>query len=138
MEWAAAWGPIILFPFMLIGIYIYRTLQALLYAAIGLVFNSSAGTSLEFPAILSLSMVAVTPALVLSAFLGVLGVELPYGWLMYFALAMVCLFFAIKATHPRPGDDADDHGLDQPPEDGQGDQPGSPEGDKDLRDMFLS
>jgi hypothetical protein len=101
------WGPILAFPFAVIGSYVYRIVQALIYALIGLLLRSIAGASLEYPAILRIAMVAVTPAVVLKTFMGVVGVELPVGWLIYFAVAMGYLYFGISATcapdAPEPG-----------------------------------
>ena len=91
------WGPIVAFPFLLLGSYVYRIVQAFIYAVIGLLVKAIAGASLGYPAILSMAMVAVTPAVALKTFMGIVGVDLPFAWLLYFAVAMGYLYFAISS-----------------------------------------
>jgi len=98
LGWLAAWGPIVALPFLLLGSYIYRILQALIYAAIGLLFNQIAGASLSYPAILAVAMVAVTPAVVLKTSLGAIDVDLPLSLFLHFAVAMGYLYFAVNAN----------------------------------------
>lgn len=95
-----AWGPILVFPFLVLGSYVYRTVQALIYAVLGLLLNFIAGASLGYPAILRVAMVAVTPAVVLKTLLSVTGIDLPLAWLASFAVAMGYLYFGIRAGGP--------------------------------------
>ncbi len=108
----AAWGATIALPFLLLGSYVYRILQALLYAAIGLLLNHVAGARLRYPAILAVAMVAVTPAVVLKTLIGTVGVHPPLAWLIYFAIAMGYLYFGIRSSGVPAAPDAGTGGTD--------------------------
>ena len=133
LTWLTRWGPIVALPFMLVGVYLYRIVQALLYAAFGLALNSMAGTVLKFPVILRLSMVAVTPSVALAAALEVVGVTLPYGGLICLGLTIIFLRFGIRATLPEHDGALYGPGLGLPPTDGSGVPPGS----RDPHDILL-
>lgn len=90
--------PIVIYPFALAGSYFYRIIQMLIYAAIGLLFASICKAELEYPQLLRLSVVAVTPSIIISTLLWTLGTNMPMSGLMYFILTMVYLFLGVKAT----------------------------------------
>ncbi len=87
------------YPVALIGSYVYRLLQVLIYAAIGLAFASLLKVPLEFPELLRLASVAVTPAIVADTLRGILQIESSYvWWLVCFLLSMGYLMFAVQAN----------------------------------------
>jgi len=88
---------VIMYPFALLGSYVYRIVQALIYAAIGLLFASLCKVTLPYSALLRLAIVAVTPCVLLKTVLGLVGVHLPYAWLIYLLIALGYLFFGVKA-----------------------------------------
>lgn len=88
---------ITIYPFALLGSYVYRIVQALIYAAIGLLFASWCRVSLTYAALIRLAVVAVTPCVLLKTILGLAGVHLPYAWLIYLLIALGYLFFGVKA-----------------------------------------
>ncbi len=89
---------VVIYPFALMGSYLYRIIQMLIYAAIGLLFASICKTKLEYDQLLRLSVVAVTPCIIISTLLWSISIDLPMEGLMYFLLTMVYLFLGIKTT----------------------------------------
>lgn len=89
---------LILAPFAILAGYIYRTLQILLYAAIGMGFASASNVKLEYGDLMRLAAVAVTPAMIINAVYDVTGKAIPFWWLICFAIAMGYLFFAVKSA----------------------------------------
>ena len=89
---------IIIYPFALLGSYVYRIVQALIYAAIGLLFALWCKVTLSYAALLRLAVVAVTPCVLVKTILGIARVHLPYAGLIYLVIALGYLFFAVKAN----------------------------------------
>ena len=94
---------IIIYPFVLLGSYLYRIVQVLIYAAIGLLFASRCKVTLSYAALLRLAVVAVTPCMIVKTILGIVGVHLPYAALIYLLAALAYLFFAVQATDQTTG-----------------------------------
>jgi len=93
---------IIIYPFALLGSYLYRIVQALIYAAIGLLFAKWCKIVLPYLALLRLAIVAVTPCIIVSTVFSVADVYLPYGWLFYLLVALGYLFYAVNACSQTP------------------------------------
>jgi len=89
---------IIIYPFALLGSYLYRIVQALIYAAIGLLFASWCKVTLSYTALLRLAVVAVTPCVIINTILGLAGIHLPYIGLLYLLVALAYLLFGVKAS----------------------------------------
>jgi hypothetical protein len=92
------WGPAFLFPFLVVGSFAVRLLQTFFYALIGMVLKLATGTNLDFASLLSVSIMAITPAIVAATILLVLGITPPLGWLLFFGLSMAYLLFGMSAT----------------------------------------
>lgn len=92
------WSWLIIFPFLLFFSFIYRLAQSLVYAAIGKVFSALSNIPLTYAKILKISMIAVTPAIILSTILDWLYVGFSFELLAFFVITMVYLFFGIKAN----------------------------------------
>jgi len=105
---------IAIYPFALLGSYVYRIVQVLIYAAIGLLFASWCKVMLSYAALLRLAVVAVTPCVLLKTMLGLAGVHLPYAWLIYLLIALAYLFFAVKAVSEPLLVDQEDEFPEQP------------------------
>ena len=75
------WLAIVLYPFALIGSYVYRIMQVLIYAAIGLVFVNVTKSDLDYPVLIRLSVISI-----------------PFSWLLFFMIAMCYLFYAVKVN----------------------------------------
>jgi len=87
----------VFFPCILLGSYIFRVIQALIYATIGLIFAALCNTKLSYSALLRLAVVAVTPCIIFRTIFDYASVELPMAGLWFFLAAMGFLFFGVKA-----------------------------------------
>ncbi len=92
----------ILAPFAILGSYVYRMVQLLLYAAIGMGFASANKVKLEYGVLMRLAAVAVTPAMIVNAAYDLWGKAIPFWWLICFAIAMCYLFFAVRSAAVAP------------------------------------
>jgi len=88
----------LMYPFALAFSYGYRIIQALIYAAVGLLFAQGFKTKIEYPAMLRLAVVAVTPAIIINTVVTLAGVVTCGIWLFYLAIAMAYLAFGVKAV----------------------------------------
>jgi len=103
LEVGRRWLVIIFYPFALLFSYVYRIVQALLYAAIGMAFASMLGARLAYQTLIRLAIIATTPAIVLDTVCTLAGIDVPFWWVICFAIAMGYLFFAVKANaEPEP------------------------------------
>ncbi len=91
---------VVLYPFALLSSYVYRIVQALIYAAIGLLFASFCKTTLSYASLIRLAVVAVTPCIIVGTILGLAGTSIPY--FLYLLAALVYLFFAVKSISDIP------------------------------------
>lgn len=88
------------YPFALIGSYIYRIIQALIYASLGLLFASICKTHLSYAALIRLAIAAVTPCIIVATILNLISVSIPS--FLYPAAALAYLFFAVKSIADTP------------------------------------
>ncbi|MDR3478750.1 MAG: DUF1189 family protein [Gammaproteobacteria bacterium] len=96
---------IVMFPFFVIGAFIGRLIQALFYALIGKIMSLIANVDLPYFTIYVLTLVSLTPVILISTVLDVLNtiseVNFSHMGLIYFVIAMIYLFFAIYCNKPR-------------------------------------
>ncbi|MHC4156072.1 MAG: DUF1189 family protein [Planctomycetota bacterium] len=100
---------VIMYPFALFGSYVYRIIQALIYALVGLLFAKWCNTALSYQALIRLAVVAVTPAIIISTVLSAAHVRLPYAGLFYLAVALGYLFYGVRACSYTPVTPQDIH-----------------------------
>jgi len=86
------------YPFALAASCVYRILQMLLYAAIGMLFVNMLKAKLDYLTVLRLASVSITPVIILSTLLTLTGLRVPFLWLLCFVIAMGYLAFAVKAN----------------------------------------
>lgn len=96
LQVASKYLSVIIYPVSLIGSYIYRIVQVLVYAAVGLIFASSCKITLQYPALMRLAVVAITPCIIVDMILSFAGVPVPP--FLYLAAAMGYLYFGVKST----------------------------------------
>jgi hypothetical protein len=99
-SWAAIfknWFIVVAYPLALLVSFAYRIVQALVYAAIGLVFAKILRASLNYPALVRLAVVAVTPVLWLDGARDLLGMQIAFWRLICFGIAMGYLFYGVRA-----------------------------------------
>ena len=66
----------VFYPLAVLGSFFFRIIQALIYAAIGLLFASRTKAKLSYSALLRLAIVAVTPCIIVKTVLNVSDVHL--------------------------------------------------------------
>ena len=86
----------VIYPFALIGSYVYRIVQALMYAAVGMLMAAICKTKLSYATLIRLAVAAVTPAIIVHTILALTGNAIPSYW--YLIAAMGYLFFAVKSV----------------------------------------
>jgi hypothetical protein len=96
------WMAVVFYPFALLFSFLYRIVQALLYAAIGTLFAQGAGVKLDYGTLLRLATVAVTPAVLVDTLRDLANAPIPYWWLLCFVIAMFYLHFAVRAMAEAP------------------------------------
>ncbi|NJK64554.1 MAG: DUF1189 family protein, partial [Synechococcaceae cyanobacterium SM2_3_1] len=97
------WLLIMAFPFSLFFFYIGRIIQALFFSLISLIMASIAGVSLPYASLLRLTIVAMTPILLIETVLGSLAISIPgWGWIGFLIL-LGYLFFAVNVNPSTPG-----------------------------------
>jgi len=90
------WSWVLFFPLLLLLSFLYRVIQAFVYALLGKFFALLADIPLSYMSIVKLSMVALTPAIVLGTLFGWFNITFHFQWLFYFILSMSYLVFAIR------------------------------------------
>lgn len=89
---------VVIYPFALLGSYLFRIVQALIYAAVGLLFALWCKVTLSYATLLRLAVVAMTPCLLAKTIFGIADIHLPYATLISLAITLAYLFFAVKAN----------------------------------------
>jgi hypothetical protein len=95
------YAAVIFFPFAVLGSFAYRIVQVLIYAAIGLLFAKWFKTDRPYLTLVRLSIMAVTPVIIVSTVIETAGLRIPLPGLLYFIAAMVYLFLGIKTVSPQ-------------------------------------
>lgn len=98
LDTAKTWAAPVLYPLCILGSFAYRIVQALLYACIGLLLANLCKGKLPFEALLRLSVIAITPAIIIGTLCNAASIEVPWAGLCFFLLSMGYLFFGIRAT----------------------------------------
>lgn len=93
-----------LFFFIAISLisYFYRIIQALIYGIIGKIFSVINHVPLSYAQVIQISMVAITPVMILTCVLNYFNISFIFQWLLYFILAMIYLFYGILANKSQP------------------------------------
>ncbi len=90
--------PIIAYPVALAASFADRVLQMMISVAIGLIFASMLKAPLDSAAVSRLAAVALTPAIVVSTLLLLAGIRMPASPVVFFAMGVGYLYFAVKAN----------------------------------------
>ncbi len=92
----------VLYPFVVLGMFLFRIIQALIYGVIGLLFASWCRVKLSYDSLLRLAVVAITPCIIVKMIFEMTSIHLQMSGLWFFLMAMVYLFFGVKACS-QPG-----------------------------------
>ena len=100
---AIPWMGLGIFVMGLLGTLIWHLIQIVIYGVIGLLLASMFSARLEYLALMRLAAVAITPAILLDTVLDMTGTSVPYSVLLFLALELGYLAFAVKANvQPAP------------------------------------
>ncbi len=105
----------VMYPLALVFSYACRIVQALIYAAIGLLFAHGFKTKIEYPAMLRLAVVAVTPAIIIKTIIDLAGVAYCGTGMLYLGIAMAYLAVGVHAVSEAQ-QPADESTFGPPPE----------------------
>ena len=86
------------FFLILLCLYVYRILQALVYSIIGKIFASIYKVQITYSQIVQIMLIAITPAIIIAVVQHALSLSIPFDYLFYFLLAMGYLFYGIMAN----------------------------------------
>jgi hypothetical protein len=98
----ATWGALVAFPFVLIGLFLYRFIQALLFSVVVLIAAKILKVTLAYSAILRLTMIALTPALMINLIFNLLSVEIPFPKLTFIVMVTAYIFFIVNSVKEEP------------------------------------
>lgn len=88
----------------------WRITQAMLYALLAGWLAKKQGLTLRYSSFVRISAVALTPAMIIDMLLGILGLPLPFGGVLFVVLEVMYLRFAIQSICQLPRDKHDDEG----------------------------
>ena len=88
----------VVFPLGLLFGFVFRAIQILIYAAVGLLFAQISNTILSYQTLMRLAAVALTPVLVLNLILEFLPFRIPGWWLIGTLIGLGYLFFAVRSN----------------------------------------
>jgi hypothetical protein len=92
------WFAPIAYLVLLIGSFVFRAIQVLIYALIGLLFANLLQASISYKTLMRLAAVAITPVLVLDLILEFLPIHIPLWWFLGIVVGLGYLFFAVKSN----------------------------------------
>lgn len=99
MQAASYWVGAGIFAFGLVFTLIWHVIQVLIYGVIGLLLASMmTARGLDYPALVRLAAVAITPAILLSTVFDLTGAQVPYSGWLFLAIEMGYLALAVKAN----------------------------------------
>jgi hypothetical protein len=88
----------------------WRITQAMLYALLAGWLAKKQGVSLRYPSYVRISAVALTPAMIIDMFIGILGLPLPFASVLFIVLEVMYLRFAVQSVCQLPRDKHHDEG----------------------------
>jgi Protein of unknown function (DUF1189) len=92
------WTRTLAYPLLVINSWSYRFFQALIFGVIGLIIANSIQAKLPYAAVVRLSIIALTPVILIRTLLNFFSIDVPLWWLLAFAITVVYLYQAIKAN----------------------------------------
>jgi hypothetical protein len=95
----STWFAVAAFPLALLGSFIYRLIQILIYALIGMAFAAMFKVKLEFPTLMRIAAVAITPVVAADTLVWLTGMNIPAWSLICLAAALGYIAFAVKANY---------------------------------------
>lgn len=90
--------PFVLYPFSLLFSFLLRLIQAIIYALISAYYSKYLKLILRYYSLISLSIVSMTPAIILDTIYNYIDIAIPFWWAIDFFIALGYLFFAVKSN----------------------------------------
>ncbi len=90
--------PVVAYPVALTASFVDRVLEMMFAIAIGMIFTGWLKAPLDAAAVSRLAAVALTPAIVIYTLLLLAGVHVPGSPFVFFTVAAVYLYFAVRAN----------------------------------------
>lgn len=88
----------VLAPLWLILSFLLYLIWALILSLLALLMNSILHKGLEYPSLYRLSIVALTPSLIVATVLDVAGVDIPWGFFAFLGLTILYVIFAVVSV----------------------------------------
>jgi hypothetical protein len=102
----ATWASPVVAPFMFGAMFCFRMAQLVAFALVAMLAAGLARLRLDFAALMRLTAVALTPALLLEVLLELVGLK-PRGWgFLWTLIAIGYVVWAVLANRPAPGEPA--------------------------------
>lgn len=92
------WSWVILFPILLIFSFAYRLVEALVYAILGKIFAAFGHIPLTYSEVLKITMIAMTPAILLATIFDWFNIVFHLQWFLYFIITMIYLLFGLNVN----------------------------------------
>lgn len=100
-EWAGIaqdYFIIVAYPFLLLGLFVVQIIKMLIYAVIGIIFAKILKSSNGYSSLLRLSVISITPILLIEATFETIGVAVPFSGIIFFLITMAYLFFGVHSS----------------------------------------
>lgn len=95
---AFSWAWLLIFPVLVIVMYLYRLIQALIYAILGRIFGAITSAGVTYAQTLQIALVSITPVIVLVAIINALDVTIANCGLWAFVIGVGYLFYGVLAN----------------------------------------
>jgi hypothetical protein len=92
------WLALALYPFTLLGVFLVRIIQALLYALAGFIITKIMKTHFSYQSLTRLSVIAMTPVIIVDSIIGYIDINIPYLTGGYIAITLAYLVFGILVS----------------------------------------
>jgi hypothetical protein len=106
-RWAetfAPWVPVAAYPLALVWSFAYRLLQVLVYSLFAMLIAKRLGLRLAFDALYSITIVAITPAVLLKTAFWLSEFTHPLMFIPYVALALGYVYFGVASNRTSAGE----------------------------------
>src|SRR5262249_17269320 len=91
LRFSRRWAAIALYPALVLGACLFRSVQALLYAALGIPIARALGAGLSYLSLISTAIMAITPVIILRTVLSFFTAGFPFLWIVGFGVGMLYL-----------------------------------------------
>lgn len=88
----------VLYPFSLLFSFLFRLIEAFIFAFIAIYYSKYMKLNLKFYSLISLSIISMTPAIILDTLYNYVDITIQFWWLIDFFIALGYLFFAVKSN----------------------------------------